>query len=329
MATNSYASGRYTTDNNPFEYDGLTYIPYTGELNPTGPSTLAEYDSGSSSSGSSSDTSSAAATTKAITDKAEATATAAKSEIEKLNHVDTEEQKKQLAAQTENTKQQAEKQIDYSVQTGVDELERAKEDAASEYQTMRDQTDRDEAIALDNQALYAAAQGENGGIGKSQYDSVQNAANQSRLSINSAETKLATDTARQIADLRAQGEFEKADKLLEIENEYLEALQDLEKWATEQNISVDKFNAQLQEWENEYNLDLAELLTDTELSAAKATGAFSTGTPTYESANDEQDRLVNAGKAMISAGYVPTAAQLAAMGWTQGDYWNFLMTQDQ
>ena len=37
--------------------------------------------------------------------------------------------------------------------------------------------------------------------------------------------KLQTDTARQIADLRAQGEFEKADKVLAISNKYLTELQ--------------------------------------------------------------------------------------------------------
>ena len=45
---------------------------------------------------------------------------------------------------------------------------------------------------------------------------------------NQAQTKLSTDTARQIADLRAQGEFEKADALLELNQTYLSKLMEIQ-----------------------------------------------------------------------------------------------------
>ena len=54
-----------------------------------------------------------------------------------------------------------------------------------------------------------------------------------KQAVNSAQVKLTADTNRQIADLRAKGEFEKADNVLEISNKYLTELQNMEKWAKE------------------------------------------------------------------------------------------------
>ena len=95
---------------------------------------------------------------------------------------------------------------------------------------------------MDNQVLYAEARGDRGGIGMTQYGGIQNTAANSRQVITSGEVKLQTATARQIANLRAQGEFEKADKVLEISNKYLTELQNLEKWAKEKNVGVQEFN---------------------------------------------------------------------------------------
>ena len=81
--------------------------------------------------------------------------------------------------------------------------------------------DINEARAQDNQALYAEWRGDKGGIGAVQYAAVQNAAMEQRRAVNQAQTKLSTDTARRIADLRSQGEFEKADALLELNQAYL------------------------------------------------------------------------------------------------------------
>ena len=185
--------------------------------------------------------------------------------------------------------------------------------------------DRDEAKALDNQVLYAEARGDRGGIGRSQYGGIQNTAATNRQVINSAEVKLQTDTARQIADLRAQGEFEKADKVLEISNKYLTELQNLEKWAKEKNVGVQEFNAKLREWENEYVLNVGKYLTEAELNAVKAAGIFSNGAETAAYRNAVEDRYASGAKAMINAGIVPSADQLEALGWTPEQYWVYRM----
>ena len=215
-----------------------------------------------------------------------------------VNTVDVTRQVAALKTQEAADKANAAASIDYGTSSAVKELTRNLEDSKSLYQTQRNQTDADEAKALDNQALYAEARGDKGGIGQAQYGSIQNTAANERASINSAETKLLTDTSRQIADLQAKGEYEKADKIAEISKSYLQELNDLQQWAQEQNIGVEEFNSKLQEWEQEYDLDVAQYLTDTELDAAKA---------------------------LISAGITPSERQLNAVGWTPQDAWAYQM----
>lgn len=241
---------------------------------------------------------------------------APKANIDHINHVDVEPQKNMLQQLTDAQKQQTELSSNYTVQQGVNELNRAMEDAAVDYQTQRNQIAADEAQALDNQALYAEARGDRGGIGAAQYASIQNNAAQNRRSVNSAQTKLSTDTARQISDLRAQGEFEKADALLSITQSYLSQLMSLEQWALETNLGVDEFNTQIDEWLANYNMSAQQYLTDTELAAAQLTGMFSDGTRTYTAQQNLISSLANTGSILLQAGMMPTAQQLEAMGMT-------------
>ena len=156
-------------------------------------------------------------------------------------------------------KQQQEAAINYGVEQGVNELRRAEEDAQQQYQAQQDQINIDEARAKDNQALYAEARGDRGGIGAAQYDSIMNAAAQNRLTVSQQQTTLSTDTARQIADLRAQGEYKKADAVLELTQRYLTQLMSLEQWALNYQMDVAQFNLQLEKWQAEYALSLAKL----------------------------------------------------------------------
>ena len=137
--------------------------------------------------------------------------------------------------------------------------------------------------------------------------------------------KLQTDTAREGADLRAKGEFEKADKVLVIGNKYLTELQNLEKWAKEKNVGVQEFNAKLRQWENDYLLKVGEYLTDTELQAAKLFGVAGNGAETADYRNAVNDRYAAGARAMMSADIVPSASQLEAIGWTPEQYWVYRM----
>ena len=242
-----------------------------------------------------------------------------------IDYVDIAQQKAELAARESQEKGRAVLSADYAAQQGVKALDRALQDSRAKFQTQRNQVDADEAKALDNQVLYAEARGDRGGIGKVQYGGIQSAATSNRHVINSAEVKLQTDTSRQIADLRAQGEFEKADKVLEISNKYLTELQNLEKWAKEKNVGVQEFNAKHRQWENEYLLKVGEYLTDTELEAAKLFGVAGNGAETADYRNAVADRYAEGARAMMNAGIVPSAAQLEALSWTPEQYWIYRM----
>ena len=245
--------------------------------------------------------------------------------IAPIDYVDISQQKAELKARQNLEEARAKQAVNYAVSSGITDLHRNLQDAKAMYQTQRNQVDADEAKALDNQVLYAEARGDRGGIGKAQYGGIQNTAASNRAAVNSAQVKLTTDTNRQIADLRAKGEFEKADKVLEISNKYLTELQNLEKWAKEKNVGVQEFNARLSEWQNEYSLDVGKYLTDTELEAAKLSGVFSNGATTADYRSDVNKRYADAAKALISAGIVPSAEQLSALGWTPEQYWIYKM----
>lgn len=188
--------------------------------------------------------------------------------------------------------------IDYATQKGVNDLNRALEDAQEGYQSQRDQISIDERQGMDNSALYSELRGDRGGIGKAQYDSIQNTAAQNRITVAKEQQKLATDTQRQIADLRAQGEFQKADAVLKSAQSKLSALVDLEQWAANYNLSTQQLQQSIEEWR------------------ASATGKLSNGTPTYSAQQDALERASARAKTAISMGYVPDAEGLSALGIT-------------
>ena len=244
-----------------------------------------------------------------------------------VSKVDVTPQKAQMAAREQLEKAQAIRAADMATANGITALNDNLSAGRAMAQTQRNQVDADENKALDNQVLYAEARGDRGGIGQSQYGSIQNAASTQRQAVNSAEVKLQTDTARQIADLQAQGEFEKAKTISDISNKYLSELIELDKWATEKNVSIDEFNSKLAQWQNEHDLDVSKYLTDTEINAAKVSGAFPNGTLTAAQQNAVNDRYANSAKALINAGIVPSATQLQALGWTPEQYWVYKMAQ--
>lgn len=208
-------------------------------------------------------------------------------------------------------------EIDYNVQKAVAELERALADAQPQFKEQQEQVARDERQALDNSALYAEMRGDKGGIGKEQYSSIQNTAAQNSLAIAQAQTKLATDTQRQIADLRAQGEFEKANALLTITQSYLSQLTQLKQWAAEYNLSEEQFQESIRQFEKQFNEDMRRYGLDYQLNWAQLTGKLPDGTPTYSAQQDELNRKIAMGEALLNVGMMPTDDQLSAMGMTR------------
>lgn len=195
-----------------------------------------------------------------------------------------------------NAKAQQSGAIDYAVNKGVADLQRAEADAQEQFQTQQDQVSEDEAKALDNQALYAEARGDKGGIGQAQYGQIQATALQNRRAINTARTKLTTDTARQINDLRAQGEFKKADAILDLTQTYLGQLMELQQWGMEYALNVEQFNTQIDQWWAEFNMAAKEF--------------------DYKVSQNDQAKLADGALAALAVGIRPSANQQAALGYT-------------
>ena len=191
----------------------------------------------------------------------------------RVGRVDTVEEENLLNQIVQAQKEQSKNQINYAVNQGANDLQRAEEDAQAQFQTQRDQIAAQERQALDNQALYSEMRGDRGGVGQAQYGTIQNNAATNQLTVNKEQTKLATDTARQIADLRAKGEFQKADELLSITQSYLSQLMQLKQWADETNVSIDEFNIGVEQWEQEYNAKIQQALGELGINAVQ----YSTG----------------------------------------------------
>ena len=229
----------------------------------------------------------------------------------------------------QNAQQQQQNTIDFGTNQAILELLRNKQDAEAQYQEQRNQIAIDEAKAKDNQALYAEARGDKGGIGAAQYDAIMNTAAQNRLAVNSAQTKLATDTSRQIADLRAQGEYEKADALLTLSQQYLSQLMSLEQWAAEYNLSVAQFNASLKQWQAEFDLKVADILGSYRGQQTLSAKEFAFNQQQYadEQQAAQEKKLASAGEILLAAGIMPSASQLAAMGMTTTEAQSYITAQ--
>lgn len=200
---------------------------------------------------------------------------------------------------------EAEKQlvasVDAATNAAVAEVKNSVAEADEKFQAQRDAVALDEAQAADNSALYSQLRGDNGGVGRAQYDSIRNTAAANRAEISRAQTAFARDAAVEIAALQAKGEYEKAEKLLDIAQERLSALTKLDQWQAEFNAEREEFGEKLRQWQAEYDL-----------AAAKVTGVTPGGVPTA----DANARLAALGEAMLKKGLMPSAAQLAAMGMT-------------
>lgn len=206
-----------------------------------------------------------------------------------------------IAEGYEEAQKQMEKSVDAATEAAVAEVENSVANANAQLQQQRDAVELAAANAADNSALYAQLRGDKGGIGKAQYDSIQNTAARNHAEINRTQTAFARDAAVEIAALQAKGEYEKAEKLLDITQERLSALTKLAQWQAEYAADQQEFQEQLRRWQAEY-----------ELAAAKVTGITASGALTA----DSKAKLAALGEAMLKKGLMPSAAQLTAMGMT-------------
>ena len=201
-----------------------------------------------------------------------------------------------LSSWSEAALRQKEAKIDEQTDQSVAALGEALAEANERAQTERDRAEIDAARARDNAALYAEARGDRGGIGQAQFSEIEAERLRSRRAINTAQTTIAADTARQIAALRARGEFQKADALLDVSQKYLSQLLTLEKWSAGWENTQSQLRRSVEQWERSY----AQTVSGAEHTASR----------------ERQSRLAASGDALLKAGILPSAEQLAAMGMT-------------
>lgn len=266
--------------------------------------------------------------------------------------VDIDAMRSQLQQWQETVNAQNAAKIDYATNQSITELQRAEEDAQAQFKEQAESVALDERQGMDNSALYAEARGDKGGIGQAQYNQIQAAAAQNRLAVQQQQTKLSTDTARQIADLRAQGEFEKADAVLETAQAYLTQLTQLEQWAANYGLSAAEFEATLAQWQAEYNAEMAKYQTDVDMYNAEM--EYNAGRDQVsdqqwaaEMAEDqrqfnesaklereqmtasnqlkEQNQMAEMGMSLLDAGMIPSDAQLKAMGITKEEAQEYII----
>lgn len=218
---------------------------------------------------------------------------------------------------------QQNQKIDYTVKQAVDELTRAQEDAQKGFTSQRNQINIDEAQARDAQVLYAAARGDRGGITGRQYNSISNTAANNRAAVAEAQQKLATDTARQIADLRAQGEFEKADALLQIAQQQLAQLWELQKYNDNLSLQEQQLLMQESQLTGSYNgkptldVQLADREYNYNTQAAEREWQQALKEWDYTTAQNEREWAYQIAMQSIQAGVTPDASTLAAAGISQ------------
>ncbi len=105
--------------------------------------------------------------------------------------------------------------VAYQTQRSADQLNRALQDAQPNYEAAIANQLLETKQAQDAKAYRNQINGDRGGIGSAQVDSIGNVGAANREAIAQQQRQLATDTARQIADLRAQGKYEEASQLLQ------------------------------------------------------------------------------------------------------------------
>lgn len=129
-----------------------------------------------------------------------------------------------ITAQYDAYIQGKQNQIDYQTEYQQNQAKRNYEDAVASYQKQYRDLTASMYQDMDNQALTSYVNGQRGGMATRNVSEIQNDYQLQRQALAAQQQKLATDTAREIEDLRAQGEFDKADALLEARQQEFQQL---------------------------------------------------------------------------------------------------------
>lgn len=186
--------------------------------------------------------------------------------------------------------QQQQNNIDQQTQQNVNKEQRSYEDSISDYQKQYRDATTNMYQGMDNAALTADVSGQRGGMATAQVNSIQNQYQRQRQSLALQQQKLATDTAREIEDLRAQGEFDKADALLKARQQQFQQLY-------EDAVRVDE--NQYSDWKYDNTLEREDQSIQ------------------RDQANSDKEYLQKLGQGFLNLGVMPSESMLNAMGMSQ------------
>ena len=195
-----------------------------------------------------------------------------------------------IRGQWANYAEQQRNTIDQKTNQDINKAQRTYEDSLGDYKKQYRDATTDMYQGMDNAALTADTSGRYGGMATAQVNSIQNDYQRQRQQLALQQQKLATDTAREIEDLRAQGEFDKADALLKARQQEFQALY-------EDAVRVDE--NQYSNWKYDNTLQREDEAID------------------REQKQNDKAYLQKLGQSFMSMGVMPSTAMLEAMGLNQ------------
>ena len=205
--------------------------------------------------------------------------------------------------------QQQTNTIDQRTRQNMLSAQRNYEDSIGSYQKQYRDATTSMYQGMDNAALTADLSGRYGGMASAQVSSIQNAYQKQRQQIALQQQKLATDTAREIEDLRAQGEFDKADALLKARQQQFQQLY-------EDAVRVDENQYSNWRYDNDNQREDAQRAEAYQREDAQRAEAYQREDAAIEreAQADDKDYLQKLGQSFLSIGVMPSQAMLDAMG---------------
>lgn len=154
--------------------------------------------------------------------------------------------------------QQVRNNLDYQYNQGINSAYRSYEDAAPSYGKQYGDATINMYQGADNSALASRMNGQYGGMATQQAGAVMTQYQQARQEISKAQEKLATDTVRQVEELRAQKKFKEADQLLQNAQRRFSALYEDAVRVDENQYSNWQYENSLQREDSQINQNIAQ-----------------------------------------------------------------------
>ena len=223
-----------------------------------------------------------------------------------LDNSNTKDYSESIKNQYAQMAQEAQSTANQAVTAGTETLNAGLKKGVSQYKALYEQAQRDQADQIATQRGIEANNGNRGGIGHASYGVAENTYDTEIARIGQAQRQLETDTARQIADLRAQGDYAAADAALASAQAQFQQMYEAQLRADENLRSNYEWNTTLQRQDDENSRKVAEEVRDLEW--------------------EDEAYARKLGELFMSKGLMPTDRMLEMMGITAEDAQRYIGT---